>query len=54
MSEQVTKRPRAPYVSENAESDWSRFKDSVRKIVQAPKKEAGKPAQATGMNSKQS
>ena len=57
MSEQVTKRPRAPYVSENPSLDWSKFKDSVRKIVQSPKptepavpKQRGESTNGAGQN----
>ncbi len=33
MSEQVTKRPRAPYVSENAMRDWEQFKTGMKNIL---------------------
>lgn len=37
MAEQAVVKPSTPYVSENPESDFQRFKDTLRRVVGVPK-----------------
>jgi hypothetical protein len=37
MAEQAAVKSVAPYVSENPESDFQRFKDTLRRVVSVPK-----------------
>ena len=37
MAEQAAVKSSTPYVSENPESDFQRFKDTLRRVVSVPK-----------------
>ncbi len=37
MAEQAVVKSATPYISENPESDFQRFKDTLRRVVSVPK-----------------
>lgn len=42
MADQATVKSPAPYVSENPEADFQRFKDTLRRVVSVPKEAVDK------------